>query len=153
MGPRPSRAWSPAQNSRGVAPSFQTGVEPGKQNGLDPLLRRPKAYLWISPPCFQVMCGHPVGIVRVPAIYKRIPSPVARMDEPADGTRLRTIRRVDLLSTGTSCRRLELVHSTQGWARFQPQANAYLLTFKHQRQEDSAQRLTSYECTVSTGAP
>ena len=106
-------AWSPARNSRGRnlhgAP-FQTGIEPSQQDRLDDRPRRPRSYLIVGQPCLQVMRGYPIRIVRVSAVetLKRIPPPVVSMDKYDNGTRLRTIRRVDLLSTGTSRRRLSV---------------------------------------------
>ena len=131
----PSRAWSPARNSRdddGTVTPFQTGVartscaESRQQDFFDPRLGRPKAYIWIERSCLEICRGDPIRTISMPALeaLKRIPLPVVLMDTPTgwNGTRLRRVGRVHLLSTETFRRRLEFCSLAQRGAC--PQADA-----------------------------
>jgi len=106
-------AWSPARNSRvsgKAAAPFQTGVEPRQQDLFDLNLRRIKGDSLVEPSCLEICDGHPISIVNVSTVQtqKGIPVTVCRMHKTARGTQLRRISRVDLLSTKTFRRRLEL---------------------------------------------
>ena len=132
-------AWSPARKQSGrrwTAVPFQMGLsrrsgEPCQQDFFDPRHRRKEAYLRVGGSCFKVVCGHPIRIVSVSAIQtlKPVPLPIVPMDKSASGACLRRKGGIDLLSTETFCRRLELNSIFQRAARPQTHAPGNVFAF------------------------